>query len=230
MADRNSPIVMAFPVQIPQVFVPQDPEGDGLDVNSTGKKCVGQDASTGFRPVWGGGFRAGRIRKDPVTGESRRLDHLAIDIMAGQGADVRAIGPGSVPKTVNFGNGPQPGAGSSTKGGNYIVVDDARGWRWYFAHLLEPAFLQPGDIVVAGDLLGFVGRTGNAIRRVRRKDGSTFLYGCPHLHLSLTRPASVPSSAVKHPTTGARVDQQGRKVDIVPFLQELYTKGGWKRG
>lgn len=215
-----APWLEVFPVQVPPDFHVQDPDHDGLDHNSEGKLCPGQDPSDGYKPRWGGGFRAGRIR------DGKRLDHRALDIMAAQGVEIHAIGPAKVPLVWFPQKGVQaPGAGHSTKGGNYVVLDDPFGWRWYFAHMMELPLVKPGQEVEANQLVGYVGRTGNAMKL--RRDGSR--YGCPHLHVSLTRPFDIPPKAILDPATGHPVDFEGEKVDVTPFLRALYESGGWRR-
>jgi hypothetical protein len=55
--------------------------------------------------------------------------------------------------------------------GNWIRVDAGDGWTWDYYHLADAPFVQPGDEIRAGDVLGTMGATGKA-------DG-------PHLHLGL---------------------------------------------
>jgi murein DD-endopeptidase MepM/ murein hydrolase activator NlpD len=212
------PTVKQFPVIVPPSFKPRDPERDGTDMSWDRKPCPCQVAP--FKPAWGGGFDAGRVR------EGVSLAHRAIDIMGAQGLEIRSIGPGIVPETWKPGPGRvEPGAGRSPKGGNYILVDETRmdgsKWRWYYAHLLEAPLYGPGDEIEAGTLLGFLGRTGNAIKK--RKDGS--YYGCPHLHLALTGLNAKALNSAK--SEGLKV--AGSKVDSVPLLKPLFDSGAWKR-
>lgn len=207
--------IASFPVTIPRGFAPSDSERDGLDQSWDGKRCPGQDAADGYRPRWGGGFRARRAKGL----------HAAIDIMAAEGAEVRAIGAGVVAVTWVPGAGRRdPGAGTSAKGGNYVVLETAEGWRWYYAHLRDAPLVRPGQTVAAGELLGYVGRTGNAVRIVRRKDGSSYRYGCPHLHLALT---ALTADRLRI-ATASGYDVSSRKVDPVPLLRPLYDAGEWR--
>ncbi len=200
------PIVEHFPVVVPMGFTPRDPDHDGTDLNWARKPCP--CTTSPFQPRWGGGFRAGRIRNGV------RLDHAAIDIMGPQGAVIRAIGPGTVPLTWKPGPGRvDPGAGTSVKGGNYVVIDDPTGWRWYFAHLEAVPLVHPGDTIEAGQPIGYLGRTGNAMKG--RPDGT--IYGCPHLHLALTAPNSRGVRDAKE----RAYDTKGFKVDSVPMLRVL---------
>jgi murein DD-endopeptidase MepM/ murein hydrolase activator NlpD len=211
------PTVAIFPVRVPQHFVtPTDREGDGIDMSWEGKPCPCQVAP--FKPAWGGGFDAGRVR------EGKSLAHRAIDIMGAQGLEIRSIGPGRVAKTWVPGAGRvEPGAGTSPKGGNFVVIDETQPdgsiWRWYYAHLEDKPLVSPGEPILTGQLLGFLGRTGNAVKVC--KDGTR--YGCPHLHLALT---GMNAKALKAATArGLKV--QGGKVDSVPLLKPLFEAGGW---
>jgi murein DD-endopeptidase MepM/ murein hydrolase activator NlpD len=198
------PRVEVFPVQIPEGFAPSDHDGDGTDLGPTGKECPGYDLLSGFRPRWGGGFDAPR---GPL-----KLAHRAIDIMAAEGAHV--VAPSAC--VVH-------GGGVTAKGGHHIYLRDPEGWIWYFAHLRDPlaAHLVMGAHVAAGELVGLVGRTGNAVRRT--KEG---LRGCPHLHLSLTARRYLAGTLAG--PDGDPVRYSGKKVDAVPFLRPAYVGEGWR--
>lgn len=80
--------------------------------------------------------------------------HQATDIMAPAGARVVAAAPGVVEK-LYFSHG---GGGITL----YVRSPD-RLWSYYYAHLQAYApGMHEGMVVRAGDLLGFVGDTGNA--------------------------------------------------------------------
>lgn len=98
--------------------------------------------------------------------EGRR--HHGADIMAPGGAQVRAAAAGTVEKLFQ-----------SRLGGITLYQRSAdRRWVFYYAHLAGYApSLREGQRVAAGQLLGFVGDTGDA--------GP----GNYHLHFSLTRTA-----------------------------------------
>ncbi len=84
------------------------------------------------------------------------------------------------------------------KGGHCLYLRSEDGHVFYFAHLHSKPVVEKGDSVEAGQLLGLLGRTGNATRT--RRNGSK--YGCAHAHISLTSP-------------------RGRKIDPVPFFRGL---------
>jgi murein DD-endopeptidase MepM/ murein hydrolase activator NlpD len=47
-------------------------------------------------------------------------------------------------------------------GGNVVWIFGPGGQRHYYAHLERFADLRPGDLVMPGDIVGYVGNTGNA--------------------------------------------------------------------
>jgi murein DD-endopeptidase MepM/ murein hydrolase activator NlpD len=90
--------------------------------------------------------------------------HEAIDIMAPRGTPVRAVVPGTIRKLF-----------LSKPGGNTIYeFDEMEAYCYYYAHLDGYAKgLREGMRVERGDVIGFVGSTGNADARV------------PHLHFAI---------------------------------------------
>lgn len=94
--------------------------------------------------------------------------HHGTDIMAPAGASVVAAAPGRIEKLFQ-----------SNLGGTTLYVRSADGaWTYYYAHLAAYApGVHEGQVVKAGDPLGFVGDTGDA--------GA----GNYHLHFGITRMA-----------------------------------------
>ena len=90
--------------------------------------------------------------------------HGAIDLMAARGTRVRAVDDGTVRKLV-----------TSARGGVSIYQVDPEGrYCYYYAHLDRyAAFLAEGKLVRKGELLGYVGTTGNAPP------------SAPHLHFAV---------------------------------------------
>jgi murein DD-endopeptidase MepM/ murein hydrolase activator NlpD len=90
--------------------------------------------------------------------------HEAIDIMEPRGTPVLAVASGTVRKLF-----------LSKPGGNTIYQFDERGtYCYYYAHLDGYATeLREGARVEPGDVIGFVGSTGNADSRA------------PHLHFAI---------------------------------------------
>ena len=90
--------------------------------------------------------------------------HKALDIMAPRGTPVVAVDAGTISQ---LGNG---GAGGIT----VYEVDDAGRYAFYYAHLERlAAGLAEGQPVKRGDVLGYVGTTGNAP------------VNAPHLHFAI---------------------------------------------
>jgi murein DD-endopeptidase MepM/ murein hydrolase activator NlpD len=120
---------------------------------------------------------------DPRDNGKRR--HHGTDIMAASMTPVLAAAPGTVEKLW-----------TSIAGGTTLYVrSPQRDWTCYYAHLAGYApGLHEGQAVKAGDLLGYVGDTGDA--------GP----GNYHLHFGLTR------------TTTDQRWYQGTDVDPFPYL------------
>lgn len=105
----------------------------------------------------------------PVAGSTYAFDwgfpradgarfHEGIDMMAPGGTPILAPTDG----TVTY--------GSSTMSGKFATLKGSNGWQYYSAHLSKTA---KGGKVKAGDVIGYVGNTGDA------KGGAT------HLHLEV---------------------------------------------
>ncbi|ABB15671.1 M23 family metallopeptidase [Carboxydothermus hydrogenoformans] len=78
--------------------------------------------------------------------------HLGIDIFAPEGTEVRAVMSGKVVKS-----------GWLSLGGNRVLIKDQNGLYHYYAHLkgIRPE-IKPGRKVKRGEVIGYVGHTGNA--------------------------------------------------------------------
>jgi murein DD-endopeptidase MepM/ murein hydrolase activator NlpD len=100
---------------------------------------------------------------DQMRGTSR---HEAIDIMEPRGTPVQAVVPGMIVKLF-----------LSKPGGNTIYLfDESQFYCYYYAHLDRyAANLHEGQHVSPGDVIGFVGSTGNANP------------AAPHLHFAIFR-------------------------------------------
>jgi len=111
--------------------------------------------------------------------------HEAIDIMEPRGTPVRAVVSGSIRKLF-----------LSKPGGNTIYQFDETGvYCYYYAHLDGyAAGLHEGMPVKSGEVIGFVGSTGNADSRA------------PHLHLAISELGQ------------ERLWWQGKAVDPYPGL------------
>ena len=142
--------------------------------------------SAGVLAVPVAGIRRDTIRDswgDPRDNGLRA--HHGTDLMAPANTPVLAAAPGTVEKLW-----------TSAAGGTTLYVrSPARNRVYYYAHLSGyAAGLHEGQIIAAGDPIGFVGDTGNA--------GA----GNFHLHFGLTR------------TTPEQHWYQGEDVDPYPYL------------
>jgi peptidoglycan LD-endopeptidase LytH len=115
------------------------------------------------------GMNASQLRDSFNDGRSEGRQHQALDIMAPQGAPVVAVTDGTVAKLFQ-----------SDKGGITLYQSDSSGlYFYYYAHLMRYADgITEGQHVKRGDVIGYVGDTGNA--------GA----GNFHLHFAISKPAS----------------------------------------
>ena len=78
--------------------------------------------------------------------------HTGTDIWAPEGAEIYSCTDG----TVFY-------VGSTPKGGNIVVIMDDYGYMFDYCHMVRLSdFLQEGQRVEAGELIGYVGNTGNS--------------------------------------------------------------------
>ncbi len=99
-------------------------------------------------------------------GDNGEREHLAIDILAPKGTPVVAAVDGEILRVT-----------SNTLGGKTIYATDrARRFVYYYAHLDRYAGrTKVGARVRQGDVIGYVGTTGNAPKNI------------PHLHFQVMR-------------------------------------------
>jgi murein DD-endopeptidase MepM/ murein hydrolase activator NlpD len=117
--------------------------------------------------------------------ENGLRQHHGTDLMAPANTPILAAAPGTVEKLFQSANG----------GTTIYVRSPAKTWTYYYAHLSGYApGLHEGQGIKPGDLLGYVGDTGDA--------GA----GNFHLHFGLTR------------TTPDQHWYQGTDVDPYPYL------------
>lgn len=86
---------------------------------------------------------------DPRSGGARA--HQGIDIFARRRTPVRSTTAGIVVRR-----------GENALGGRTVTILGPGAWRHYYAHLQGYAGHSEGDRVAAGEVIGFVGTTGNA--------------------------------------------------------------------
>jgi peptidoglycan LD-endopeptidase LytH len=92
--------------------------------------------------------------------------HIGFDITAACGTPLAATRTGVVVRR----------AFDARRDGNFVVIKGLRERRWYwYSHMARPSSFHKGDLVHVGEIVGHIGRTGNA--------GST---PC-HLHFEIHR-------------------------------------------
>lgn len=112
------------------------------------------------------GYQRSAMRDSWGDARSGGRGHRGIDLMAAEGTPVVAVVPGRVEKLF------ESGLGGTTL---YLRSDDGR-WQYYYAHLKGyAADLREGAKVRQGQVLGYVGDTGDAGK------------GNHHLHFSTNR-------------------------------------------
>lgn len=111
------------------------------------------------------GFEAKRL-SDTFSDARDGRKHEALDIPAPRGTPIHAVAEGNVAKLF-----------TSKQGGTTVYqFDDSGDWCYYYAHLDRYASgLKEGVLLRKGDVLGYVGTTGNAPPQT------------PHLHFAVFR-------------------------------------------
>jgi peptidoglycan LD-endopeptidase LytH len=102
-------------------------------------------------PVPVDGVLPAAIRNSWGAPRDRDRRHQGIDIFAKQGTPVRSTTEGLVVRL-----------GQNRLGGNVIWVMGPGRQSHYYAHLSRFGAFEVGDRVMAGDIIGYVGDTGNA--------------------------------------------------------------------
>lgn len=96
---------------------------------------------------------------DPRDGHTRY--HMGTDIRSYGGKKIHSMTDGTV---IHVGYLPVPG--------NYVVIVDSNGYEYHYYHMRELSqYVKTGDTVLAGEIIGRVGNTGNS--------------SANHLHLSV---------------------------------------------
>ncbi|THU37061.1 M23 family metallopeptidase [Niastella caeni] len=152
------------------------PEGEYNEMDTAGIRMLTTAAAsidvypvrgkhnTGYDRSLDGGSKAswncdrGYSNSDYVAG-----DHLGIDIWAAEGTPVAATVSGTLTLV-----------GWSDYSGNKVTIKTSTGWYHFFCHLKSiKSGISNGKTVKAGDIIGYVGKTGTASN------------GVVHLHYSL---------------------------------------------
>lgn len=87
-------------------------------------------------------------RIHPISGQEKF--HNGVDIALMEGTEIKACSSGKVVKSYY-----------SASAGNYIIIEDERGYTSHYMHL-EERYVKEGDEVIHGMVVGTVGNTGNS--------------------------------------------------------------------
>lgn len=87
--------------------------------------------------------------------------HAAIDILGARGLPVFAACAGRVVDSWRSRGESHDGAGTSERGGNYVMIQDSEDRYHYYTHMMEEPGVEPGQEVRAGQRLGRLGHSGS---------------------------------------------------------------------
>ena len=156
-----------------------------------------------YEDTWGDARGAGRT-------------HEGTDLFAPEGTPIYSVTDGTVVPVSR-----SDGRGWNTLVGWTVMVEAAgsvgpvrKGDALYYAHMLEPSGLKPGDAVEAGDVVGKVGSTGEGPPGTLLQPASRG----QHLHLGWYDP------------TGERAQAPSGAMNPYPLLEWLKSNGGTATG
>ncbi|MET7425873.1 peptidoglycan DD-metalloendopeptidase family protein [Dactylosporangium sp. NPDC005555] len=159
--------------------------------------AVNQPVAAPAAPATGGewtsplpGFRA-----RPGFRTANNPNHIGADIMSFTGTPIHAASAGTVTEVVcNIEAGhscDQTGSPSIGGCGWYVKVQHSGGIATLYCHMVRKAIVQPGQKVKAGQVIGYVGSSGNS--------------SAPHLHFEVH---------INAPPTGPQ-----NAIDPIPFMR-----------
>lgn len=145
-------------------------------------------------------------------------EHRAIDIRGTTGMLVVAPRAGQVVHTWRYRAEARPGAGFGVTSGHYVLYVDDLGYFHFVSHLDQPPRVTPDAPVIAGQILGFLGATGNA-------------HGVPHVHYQVHAPlrgrrASEYEDREFLSSGGDAVNPYAELVRLADELGATHTPGG----
>lgn len=104
-------------------------------------------------------------------------DHPATDVFAEEGTDIVAVTSGVIAFVNRVDRWDSQVDDGATRGGLYLAIHGDDGMQYYYSHFLDVRDdLEPGTRVAAGEVIGHVGRSGNAAPTP------------PHLHFGISCP------------------------------------------
>jgi murein DD-endopeptidase MepM/ murein hydrolase activator NlpD len=101
---------------------------------------------------WGISSRFGP-RSYKYKGKMVHDNHKGIDLTSKSGTPLGANAAGYVVAK---------GSGWSGGRGNYVAIEDAKGWRHTYMHMIQPTNLKKGDYVNEAQIVGYMGSTGRS--------------------------------------------------------------------
>lgn len=114
---------------------------------------------------------------DVTSYSASHHDYPATDIFGPEGSTVVAVTSGVIDELSRTDRWDRAVDDPATRGGLYVSLIGDDGIRYYYSHLLAiAAGLDVGDRVAAGQVIGLLGRTGNAA-------GTS-----PHVHFGISPP------------------------------------------
>ncbi|HGM5960693.1 TPA: M23 family metallopeptidase [Stenotrophomonas maltophilia] len=166
--DASEPVAASLPaapstMAAAPVTEPAAPRATAPPAATAPSAAQAPDAPSGLLlPVQG--IQASQLRDTFTDARSEGRVHDAIDIMADTGTPVLAVADGTVEKLFD-----------SERGGLTIYQFEPSGrWCYYYAHLQRYADgLAEKQVIKRGDVIGYVGSTGNASA------------DAPHLHFEV---------------------------------------------
>ncbi len=185
--------LQVFPVRYPPVWVPS--------TSSLGPRGTRRIS---FLDNFGDGRRS-------HDDDGRQVRHGAIDIFGDPGLIVVSTSAGRVARHYFIRGHRYRGVDTSIQTGNrFVVILDDFGFMHYYAHLSGHANgLRPGERVSAGQILGWLGSSGNGPD--------------PHLHYQVHQPKRDTS---ERGTGGFAADEIDRKKEN-PFPELSRVAGSW---
>lgn len=96
------------------------------------------------------------VRTDPITGQAGMM-HSGIDLVGDGDKLIRAVTGGYVLQSRIVYDTRNP----TSEWGNYISIKGDDGYVYYYCHLLTRC-VEPGEFVIAGQIIGIEGSTGRS--------------------------------------------------------------------
>lgn len=177
--------------------------GGGAENDTSAVFPLPEEYSDSYEDTWGASRGSGAV-------------HEGTDLFAPEGTEIYSVADGTVVPVSGA-----DGEGWNQLGGWTVMVEASEsvgpiqaGDLLYYAHMMEPTGLRPGDTVEAGDPVGKVGSTGEGPPGTLLQPASRG----QHLHLGWYDPS------------GARAETASGAMNPYPLLEWLKDNGGTVSG